>query len=378
MKQIKKIAALLVCAFALLALSSCGTTQSKVLATVNGHDITESDFNQMLEAIAENSYGVSAAEMEQMYPAEDYAAYKNNILDSLIQQELLYDKAREEGFADFSKEELDSLNSNVDSLVAQAKDSVYSQAASDMGSASVLALLEAEKQYQAYVKENNYSRDAIYDTLFENLLYEKYYNSVMDSFVLTDKDVEAVYNELLNEQQQLYKDDPEAAYNSFTQQSNDVTVFVPENAAGKTRYIKHILLQLPQDIQSEIALLEESGKHDDAAQTEQQARATLKEEADRIYSLLQQGEDFEALVAEFSEGGLALQNVGDISEPIESEYGYHILKYQSAPAAGAIPLEQIRSEVETLAYSKKSHEYWQAALDALMEDAEITKVDFTS
>lgn len=89
-----------------------------------------------------------------------------------------------------------------------------------------------------------------------------------------------------------------------------------------------------------------------------------------IYKKIQQGEDFEALAKEFSDdknsaprGGLlkpfssgqlrvpefeeaafALQNRGDISEPIKTNFGWHIIKLEKAQPVGAF--EEIKPELE--------------------------------
>ncbi len=90
-----------------------------------------------------------------------------------------------------------------------------------------------------------------------------------------------------------------------------------------------------------------------------------------IYAKIQQGESFETLAKQFSEdknsapkGGLlnafsggqlsapafeeaafALQNKGDISQPIKSKYGWHIIKLENTKPVGTF--EQLETELET-------------------------------
>lgn len=90
-----------------------------------------------------------------------------------------------------------------------------------------------------------------------------------------------------------------------------------------------------------------------------------------IYAKLQQGESFEALAKQFSEdknsaskGGLmspfsagqlsapvfeetafSLKNKGDVSEPIKSQYGWHIVKLENAKPVGSF--EDLEAELET-------------------------------
>lgn len=111
--------------------------------------------------------------------------------------------------------------------------------------------------------------------------------------------------------------------------------------------------------------------------TEKQTAAFLaiKPTVDEINEKLAAGEDFDALLEEygqddgmkqspaketgyllcegltryvesFTQGGMALKLVGDVSEPIESTYGYHILKYASDLKEGAVPLDELKDMIK--------------------------------
>lgn len=111
------------------------------------------------------------------------------------------------------------------------------------------------------------------------------------------------------------------------------------------------------------------------------ARANIQAKVDEAYQKALAGEDFDALIAEygedpgmesepaktygyivgenttkyvasFKEAAMALVNVGDISEPVESDYGMHIIKYESEIPEGAAELtdyikESISAELLT-------------------------------
>ncbi len=74
---------------------------------------------------------------------------------------------------------------------------------------------------------------------------------------------------------------------------------------------------------------------------------------------------------EFTSAAMALQKVGDISQPVLSQSGVHIIKYIADVTPGAVPLEQIKDEIkeETLDSAKndlydKTIQEWVTAVNA--------------
>lgn len=96
----------------------------------------------------------------------------------------------------------------------------------------------------------------------------------------------------------------------------------------------------------------------------------LKSEIDSIYQLLLNGADFAEMakkysddkrsavqggempwfsagrmIPEFAEPAFAIQNINDFTPPVESPYGYHIIK--KLEKRGVLPFEQMKGEIET-------------------------------
>lgn len=99
-------------------------------------------------------------------------------------------------------------------------------------------------------------------------------------------------------------------------------------------------------------------------------RARLKTEIDSIYTALQNGADFaevakkysndkrtsaqggempwfsaSRMIPEFSRPAFALKNIGDITRPVETTYGYHIIK--KLDFRPIKPFEELKSEIES-------------------------------
>ena len=136
-------------------------------------------------------------------------------------------------------------------------------------------------------------------------------------------------------------------------------------------------------------------------QAKQTARDNIQAKADEVYQKALAGEDFDALVAdygedtgmqsepvktygyivganttryvtEFKDAAMALANVGDISEPIETTYGLHILKYESEIPEGAAALtEYLKTSISDELMSAKKEEALAAAEDEWKSAAKI-------
>ena len=67
---------------------------------------------------------------------------------------------------------------------------------------------------------------------------------------------------------------------------------------------------------------------------------------------------------------MALANVGDVSEPVRSEYGIHIIKYVSDAVEGEVGLDAVRDALESEVLTQKQDEAYNAAVEAWVEEAD--------
>ena len=75
-------------------------------------------------------------------------------------------------------------------------------------------------------------------------------------------------------------------------------------------------------------------------------------------------------VTEFRDAAMALENVGDVSEPVRSEYGIHIIKYVSDAVEGRSARLSVRDALETEVLTQKQDEAYTAAVDAWVAEAD--------
>ena len=143
-----------------------------------------------------------------------------------------------------------------------------------------------------------------------------------------------------------------------------ISYYVPEGY----RRIKHIVMALPEDIASRLSTLSGSSSiSEDAWQALKDAAGkAMKPKTDAIYQALEDGESFESQMALYSydtavapedagylihadselwddgflKAAMALEHPGDVSEPVVTSAGVHIILYAGDEPAGAFALTQ--------------------------------------
>ena len=125
--------------------------------------------------------------------------------------------------------------------------------------------------------------------------------------------------------------------------------------------------------------------------------AAVQDTLDEIQARLAAGEDFEALIAEygqdpgmedsdgyyvadgainwvseFTDGAMALANVGDVSEPIVSASGVHLIRYMSDVTPGATSEEDAHDYLVEVVTAQKKNEVYQEKLGEWMTEYEVT------
>lgn len=150
------------------------------------------------------------------------------------------------------------------------------------------------------------------------------------------------------------------------------------------------------------ALLEAKTAYD-AKQAELTARqdtafAAIQAKTDEVYQQASaEGADFNALVQAnnndpgqpqegyavsaatttfvpaFTEAAMALAKVGDISQPVRTNYGYHILRYAADIPEGEATLDSVRDTLRAELLATKQEAAYQAMEEAWLKEADIRK-----
>jgi len=77
--------------------------------------------------------------------------------------------------------------------------------------------------------------------------------------------------------------------------------------------------------------------------------------------------------AAFNDGAMALENIGDISDPITTTFGIHIIRYESDVASGPVPYEQVAEKLREDLLSEAQDEAFETAKTEWEEAANIQR-----
>lgn len=83
--------------------------------------------------------------------------------------------------------------------------------------------------------------------------------------------------------------------------------------------------------------------------------------------------DTTSFVESFKQAAMALEKVGDISQPVESSYGYHVLAYASDIPEGAVSKESVAEGIKASVLASKQEAYYHELEEQWLQEADIKK-----
>ena len=332
MKNLMKMLSVLLCLCMLLGMTAVAEetaeaiTAETVVATLNGEEITWGDL--------ESNYNNLIAQYGSYY---DDAFLRAVALENGITERLLAAKAVEFGVAELSAEEMAELSAAAENDLEGGIQSYISYFYPDLTDES-----SEEEKAAARAEAEQYYADAGYD--LEGLKAEYVHYTVigkvealmMQDVTVTDEEVEALYQSLVEADKALYENDI-AAYVDYNAQVDMMAMYAQMYGSASNmdyawykpegfRAVKHILLPVDEELmaaytdlqaryeeqQSDAAAAEETGE---AAETTEEAAepvtaeqvneakaailASLADKIEEINTKIADGADFDALIAEY-------------------------------------------------------------------------------
>ena len=378
-----------------------------------------------LYQLANSGYDTSDAEMLAMV---NYYALLNSMRYYVIRQkaaELGLDKVSDEEKA---KMEADAKENWEQAIASYTQD--VAEDASDDDKAAARADAIAALKNDGY-EEETYISEYV-DSETTNLMITRLMDHVSEGMTVTDEEIQAHFNELVEEDKANYAEDI-SNYEFFTQYYQQPSYYTPEGYRG----IDHILLKVDETLlntwkdltarleeQKEAeAEPEETPAADESAEateptdtpaptaepvTEEMVEAarqaildSVQPTVDEIKAKLKDGVSFDDLILEygtdpgmqneatrkagyavhkdsilwdpaFTAGAVALEKIGDVSEPVLGQYGVHILYYLRDIPGGAVELtDAMKTEIHDNLLDQKRSEALNTALDKWIEEAAI-------
>ncbi len=293
------IVGLIAVPFALFGIQQyIGGSANSIIAIVDGEDITVNTYYQEFNTQQRNLQ----QQLGSSYSAEIDYALRQSIIDSLINEKLLENYTKSMKLVTLDEEVRSSIRSNP---VFQV-DGVFS-----------------EDRYLQILRLNNFTPLAYELELIKSMSLDQIKRNLNNSAFLSTVQIEPD-NETL---QELYIENEELYTN-------------PEK-----RSAQHILLEDVSNASEILKEIRQGGDFSELARIHSIDIATSEEGGDLGFF------EREDMIPEFDKAVFAM-NVGDISDVVKSDYGYHIIKLNEIQPASLRSFEEVLEQL--LALHKKN------------------------
>lgn len=388
----KKSARLCACLLALALLMGMTAFAAEgddpVLFTFNGTEVYQSEVIRRAAA-----YGQA-----QLISSD--TAYDEAIEYMIVNQLVPEARAAELGLDQFTDAELAEINAEAAEYYEQQLDAYVEGMGANLSDSEKEGFRE---ELRAYWNEMGTTVESAQETHRFNKVKARLLETM--DVEISDEEIAQVYEEQVQKDEDFFRDNI-LAYEYFTEYLQSDVWYVPEGYRG----VLQILLYADEAL---CDAYEDAVSAGEGVEEAAQAIIASKQSAiDAIYARLDAGEDFVSVMLdytqdpgmdddriasgypvhvkstvwgkEFAAGAFSeeMQQVGDVSQPIASKYGVHILYYLRDIPGGRIAMdERIRESITTYLTNQKRVEilaswaddydvtYNQDAIDALMATA---------
>ena len=294
-----------------------------VVATINGVKISGVEFSKGLQ-----NYKRRLAMMGQEATPEHSKEINKTIVDDLVNRELLIQNCSKTGI----KVSNDELNKEITSIKSK---------------------FQTEEQFNQAVKSQNLTIDEVKSDVRKALAIKKLMKNDIEDKIIVD---EKAINEY-------YKNNPDKFIEGESIKASHILLMVDKNAA-------------------------------------KDAKETAKKKIDGLLIRVKKGEDFAKLAKENSDDKGSGQNGGDlgffskgmmvpnfekaafslkkdeVSEVVETEFGYHIIKLTDKKPSRTIPQSEVHDRLKNFLKSMEANKKVSEYLADLRKKADIKVIEF--
>ena len=268
--------------------------QKTVLATVGDEEITKDDFDKEMSKYdpqLKQQYGADYA--TNIKVKDEITTIKKQQLEKMVTEKILLKKATELNL----KPSDDVINKQITDAINKYK-TQYS----------------AQGQFESFLQQNGISENELREKIKTSIIANAVQENMLKDITVTDDELQTYYN-----------------------QNKDTTFKVGPGAT-----VAHILVADEETAKSLKAKLDAGADFATLAK-ENSIDTGTKDNGGNLgfvpYSSTK-------LVAEFMDGFKTLKE-GEVSDPVKSQYGYHLIKATGVTSSDIIPFDQIKEELKS-------------------------------
>ena len=251
---------------------------------------------------------------------------------------------------------------------------------------------------QKLAEESGVTLESVTESVRQSWWTRKFYDDIVQEVSVSDEEVQAYYDALLVKQRETFTAYPEEF--EYAHQTGEPIVFRPEGY----RAVRDILIPFPDDVAEEAAdlmeQLEAGGADADAQARLNELFAPLEATAEEVQKKLADGQPFAALMDEYGcdevlqeepmhsegyyisdgsyvnsteyvDGSMMLEQPGQVSAPLRSMFGLHLVEYVGDVASGEVPLADVADAMRAGALKDKQAAYYAQQRQALLDAANV-------
>lgn len=379
----KKLIRLLAVALAVMMLAGCSLVtvneEKIVVATVGDETITKADFNEGFNALL-SQYGYTQ-DSEEI--ADQLKTLKENYIAQMVEDKVLEKKIKELGLDQATDEEKAAAEQEIQDWY----DEQYAALVENFKTDDTVEDPEAKatETIENYLSQYGLTLDQMKENSVASISSDKLYDYVTKDVTVTEEEAKIEFANKVAAAKEKYDADLSAYVSDF---ENGATIYYTPKGCY---YIKHILISLTDEQKQDIKNLRADDDETVAATADEKREEyllTIREKAESVLKLVDEGGDFEALmeeygedpgmkneaykngyltyagdtgfVTEFADACAALTEDGMTSGLVASDFGYHIIRRVSTVPSGEATFEDVKdSLMESMLTDKKSTTYDQ-------------------
>ncbi len=379
----KIILGLVILTFALAGIGSYTNSVDTSVAEVNGEKITQEDFNKAYQAQRNRMQQQFGDMFERLAADETYMAnFRNGVVDSLISERLIDQNSSNLAIRVSDERIKDTIrkmpefqvegvfdNNRYLALINQAgfyqssdfRDYLRSEMTRrQLTQSLVVSEFSLPYQNEMLAGLQNQKRDVRYATID----LEQFKKSVE----VSEEEIKSYYQE--NQSRFMNQEKVKVDYialnvediaKTINVSDEDVKAYYEDNIQNfrkdEQRRIAHILVEVGEDeakakADAEALLVKVKAGEDFAELAKNHSADTFSGENGGDLEWLERGSMDET----FDEQAFALANVGDVSDVVKTEFGFHIIKLTDLKAEETKPLAEIQDELKVQVSNEKALE----------------------
>jgi len=366
----------------------------RTVITVDGQEVTKAEYSNAYYNLLQTYvyfYGLSASDLDDPEYAD---MLQEGAINNTVDQKIMKIQAENYGLYDFTQEELDDIQAQYDDFIETYKQSSKTKIEDDEKNTELSreALDKLiEEDYMTTLEGLGFDEEIYMQSLKDQKATAKLQEIITETQDPTESEIQIAYSEKVETQKQSFLNGSSDYETLVSNDSSTMYYYLPD-----TRKARHILIGLPEDIQAQISQLRENEDDEGANLLLKEELAKIKDEANAVYALANEGAEFDELIAEygedpgmsednfytvvkgstkyakeFSDGLFSLQNVGDFTQPISSNFGYHIILYAETVPEGAVAIDEVKEDIVQELLSSKQNELYTTQMEAWRDEMKI-------